>query len=333
MACCPVGDRPDVKAIDRALLTGSIRRVVKDTGLSRHSLTKHLKECLGAAPLNAPLGAATVAAMAALSPATVATKGPDESEHPETGAPTTAATNEPKTPPDPAAVAVTALYSPRYGHPRVAKTEEQRVAFLCDLIETNRFYFRRTLDGLAEEWGEDRNEVRRMFFAARAKNTADRQNALAQLEVTISALESQERQANREYFRLRKEQPAVAKGYLQLAVKIRGDIAEFAGLRKLRMEADINVWTRPEFVTAVDQITDASLGILLPGTEQDEHGMAALCGRVEQSLGTTLTDRERTLISEALAQAAAVVDERIVQIVAEASGKNAQPSGEPLDAE
>jgi len=328
MPCCFIGERPDIETINTVLRTKGIRPAEKLTGLSRHLLTRHLKECLGEVPVNLPLGLAkTVAKLAMATP----NSSPPPSEksnsphHEDPAMDAAMATN--------VSYAAAMLYSPRWGHPRTARTEEQRIAFLQDLIETNRFYFRRTLDGLAAEWGETGTEVRRLFLLARSKLSEDRQGAAVQLEVTLNALEAQERHAMGEYRRLRKVQPSVARGYLGLARQIRGDIAEFTGLRKIRLEAELNVWTRPEFVTAVDRITDASLGILLPGTEQDERGMEALCGKVEQSLGTQLSERERALIAEALAQAAAVVDERIVQIVAEASGKNAGAGSEPMAAE
>lgn len=335
MACsCIVRERPDAAAIDQDLRTKSIRRVADATGISRPTLTRHLTNCLGLPIRNVPVHLQNVRTEPGVA-GTGATQAAPSAGGSATHEPPTEKADAAATATRPSSVmkGVAALYSPRWGHPRTAHTEEQRIAFLSDLIESGKFYFRRTLDGLADVWNETGAEVRRLFLVARQRLTADRQSLAVQLEITISALERKERMAMGEYRRLRKKEPGTARGYLALARQIRGDIAEFVGLRKIRMEADVNVWTRPEFVTAVDRITDASLGILLPGTEQDERGMEALCGRVEQSLGTTLSERERTLIAEALAQAAAVVDERIVQIVAEASGKNAPAGGEPLAAE
>lgn len=331
MPCCPVGARPDLARIDHLLRTKSIRQVASETGLSRPALTKHLVTCLGEevrnAPvhLSAPQRAAGHANHLATPPGGDAT-GQASTDSPPNEGPATATTE--RTP-----MAVAALYSPRWGHPRTALTEEQRIAFLCDLIENNKFYFRRTLDGLAREWNENGTEVRRLFLVARQKLSADRQSLAVQLEITISALERHERLAMAEWRRLKKSQPSVAKGYLALVRQLRGDIAEFVGLRKIRLEAELNVWTRPEFVAAVDSVTEAHVSVLLPASEQDEQsGLSVVYGKTEEAMGEKLTDRDRRLIGEALAQAAMLVDERIVQIFATGQGKQAG-AGEPMAAE
>lgn len=332
MACCDIGARPDIETIHSDMRALGIRATAEKYTLSRHLLTRHLKEHLGEDPVRLPVGLARTVAKATKSVATPSPRPLGESVPPTNPSVAMAGPGDER-PPVVIPYGVAMLFSPRWGHPQLAQTEEQRLAFLSDLIESNRFYFKRTLDGLAEQWKVSDAEVRRLFLAVRTKLTNDRQGLGVQLEITLSALEAQERLAMQEWRRLRKTQPSVARGYLALARQIRGDIAEFVGLRKIRQEVELNVWTRPEFVTAVDRITDASLGVLLPGTDHDEQGMTALCERTETAFGEKLTNRDKALIAEALAQAAAVVDDRIVAIVAEASGKSASSSGEPLAAE
>lgn len=335
MPCCFVGARPDIEKINAALLApkAAVRAVSKSTGVSRPALTRHLTQCLGGVvqrlPGNGALGDASPGATPLASGS--ATRATSRAIPEGQTAP--AVNSDGATPGAISPWYVAALCSVRWGHPKTATTEERKIAFLYDLIETGRFYFRRTLDGLAEQWNESGAEVRRLFLLARSKLSADRQSLTVQLEITLNALEAREREALSEWRRLRKAQPNVAKGYLALARQLRGDIAEFVGLRKIRLEAELNVWTRPEFVAAVDSVTEAHVSVLLPASEQDEQsGLTVVYGKTEEAMGEKLTDRDRRLIGEALAQAAMLVDERIVQIIATGQGKQAG-TGEPLAAE
>lgn len=267
MACCFVGERPDLDLIDAFLLQpgASLSAAERQFTISRGSLRKHLRECLGAThPTGIPTGY-----VSPVLPGIHNTKAASNPQDPS-GMPFGATPNP-----------VAQLLAPPKVHVSQAilwTTEEEQVAFLSALIEGNRFYFGDTLAWLERTWKLSPTEIRRRYEAAIARCSTDRQVDHAEKVVALGAFEAQERAAWSEHRRLRKTEPSQARGYLSLAIKARSEWAAIAGLKTARMEVSgsINIWHRPEFVMEVERFTETTLDVLAP---QDEKAADAMLDR------------------------------------------------------
>lgn len=298
--CCYVGRHPELTRIDAALRAGnSLRTLTKSyPEISISSFSRHRNRCLG---------------LGGVSQTRVATSRNGESRFVRISTPASAgnAGNDSGN---------AGVKRPRIG-PRdfqmsealAATSEEEQTRFLANLIETNRFHFHHTLTWLEMVWKLSAMDVRHRYEQAVQRCSADRQLALAQLEVTLAALESQEREATIEFRRLRKTEPSQAKGYLSLAIKARTEYADLAGLKTLRIEANVNVWTHPAFVVAVDRFTEAALDVIAPTDE----AAASLLERVSARLGRPV---DAEVASAMLAQLQADAAGRFAALTAEAQG-------------
>lgn len=174
-------------------------------------------------------------------------------------------------------------------------SQEAHVAFLARLIEGDRFRFRPTLDWLGAAWGIPDHEVRDRYRQAVQRVSADKQIECAEKEVNLAALETKEAAAMREFKRLRVSEPTTAKGYLQLATKCRMEYATLAGLRRTQIDVDINIWTRPEFVMAVDAVVETSLDALVPQADAEFQTMVR---EVEAKLGVAIDPKVAAAVLE-----------------------------------
>lgn len=316
-SCCFVGQRPDLLAIEAGLRAGqSLGSLQRQFGIARSTLRKHRDTCMGG---NASVtgGAPSGAGGAAGSPLGSGTAGNAASPP---GAPGRTATP----------------VAPRLSAAPFMVTEDAQVRFVCDLIDTNQFHFRFTLDWLGQAWSLSHEEVRSRYQAALARCSADRQVHMAQLEVSLAALEAQERAAMQEHRRLRKTEPASARNYLGLAIKARTEYAELAGLRRMRIEASVDIWTRPEFVMAVDRFTETAVDVLVPG---EDATLQALARRVAKKAG--VADVDPAVVAAALAVAGEDLAQRIADLLRSPGGEAPPPAlppapitvpAEPLDA-
>lgn len=316
--CCFVGQRADLPAVEEALRsTESLGSMERRFGISRGSLRKHREKCMGMP------GASRMRANGM--PTAAGTGEPSATEAVPSGMPAGTDPKGPRRPP-----------APRLSAAAVAVTEDAQVRFVCDLIDTNQFHFRFTLDWLGQAWSLSHEEVRSRYQAALARCSADRQVHMAQLEVSLAALEAQERAAMQEHRRLRKKEPSSARNYLGLAIKARTEYAELAGLRRLRIEASLDIWTRPEFVMAVDRFTETAVDVLVPG---EDATLQALARRVAAKAG--VPDVDPAVVAAALAVAGEDLAQRIADLLRAPGGEAPPPAlppapitapAEPLDA-
>lgn len=292
---CSVGRDPRATEISQALVRGttSVREIARTYGFSSTAMSTHRTKCLRLTPMALARTPAAVPNVPTENPAF----------------PGNSTGNTPRNilgqqfQPDEQSLADVGK----------ATTEEEQVRFVSHLIDTNRFHFHTTLAWLETAWSLSAMDVRHRYEQAVQRCAADRQMALAQLEVTLAALETQERWAMAEFRRLRKRDIPSAKGYLALAVKARAEYADLAGLKTIRIEANVNVWTHPAFVVAVDRFTEAALDVIAPTDE----AAAALLERVSARLGRPV---DAEVASAMLAQLQADAAGRFASLTAEAQG-------------
>lgn len=284
--CCKVGARPDVDAINAALNRYTVRDVLaRFPGIGLGTLGKHRSTCLKAPPI-----------------AYVAPANGDEQiaeqpfEQPRTGAPLT---EQPRTSANkPGGTILHFRRFVRYNDaPKVTDPEEQ-VLFIARLIEGHRFNFRPSLDWLALHWKLSASEVRDRYREAIQRVSSDKQIECAEKEVNLAAFETKEAAAMKEFRRLRLKEPSHARGYLALALKARGEYADLAGLypkASATVDVDINIWTRPEFVMAVDAVVETSLDALVPQAEAE---FQAMVREVEAKLGMKIDPKVAAAVLE-----------------------------------
>lgn len=272
--CCHVGRRSDVNDINAAFAAGdSVGQVMAAfKGLSRGSIGRHRSKCLavGNIPGNDPgtdAGTGTV--------------------RPRQQPPVRRASNEStagthsRNAGNVVPLRRTVKLTDAYG---ITAPEEQ-TTFIARLIEGHAFFFRSTLEWLASAWRLESNEVRERYRLAVQRISVDKQVECAEKEVNLAALETQEAAAWREFKRLRVSEPTTAKGYLQLALKARTEYADLAGLRRSKVDVNVNIWTQPEFVMAVDAVVESSLDACIPRADAD---FMAMVREAEEKLGVKI---------------------------------------------
>lgn len=303
---CIVGRHPSASEISQILREGTatVHQISKRFGpLTPTAISRHRTKCLGLTPkpfIRADTPPRPPAATSRNVPTTLPTDPP----------------NTPESPPRTVASARGYRFAPdeqALSDVTKATTEEEQTRFVSHLIDTNRFHFHATLTWLETEWGISPMDVRHRYEQAVQRCSADRQMALAQLEVTLAALEVKERWAMAEFRRLRTRNIPQARGYLALATKVRTEYADLAGLKTIRIEANVNVWTHPAFVVAVDRFTEAALDVIAPVDE----AAAALLERVSARLGRPV---DAEVVSAMLAQLQADAAGRFAALTAEAQG-------------
>lgn len=297
---CSICKRADVEAVDLALMNGASTRGIEASfeGTSRSSASYHRKHCLKLTPVYSDGSKDTPTSVDQVSTETTGKpdgQGGDGSKD---------------------TVPVAAFRNATYRRAFLAVTEPDQIAHLADLIETNHFHFHHTLTWLEQAWKLSPLEVRHRYEQAVRRCSADRQMALAQLEVTLAAFETQEREAMAEFRRLRRKAPGQARGYLNAAIRARMEYADLAGLKTIRIEANVNVWTHPAFVVAVDRFTEAALDVIAPLDAE----ATAFLGRVEARLGRPVdVELAAALLSQLQEEAAVRFD-----------ALRAEEQGEPL---
>lgn len=202
-------------------------------------------------------------------------------------------------------------------------TWQHQVEFLSYLLDSGKFYFGHTLEWVRHIWGVNHAQIKARFESAVKRCSGYRQSVIANTIATISALENQEREAMAAWHRSNRQHTPNAR-FLQLAIQARSKVAYAAGIGHQNLKVDMNVWVRPEFVQAVDQLTEVALNTLAPA--QDEQ-FKALVARVEEKLGTRA---DPGVVAAVLETAADLMNERLA-ILAREHSEDAGPSAEEAE--
>ncbi len=203
------------------------------------------------------------------------------------------------------------------------KTWQTQVDFLCHLLDSGKFYFGHTLDWAKLIWGVNQAQIKARFESAVKRCSGYRQSVIANTIATISALENQEREAMAAWNRS-KRLNAPNPRFLQLAIQARSKIAYAAGVGHQTLKLDTNIWVRPEFVQAVDQLTEVALNTLAPA--QDEQ-FKELVARVEERLGK---GADPGVVAAVLETAADIMSDRL-QLLAKQHGEDSGPPEGEVD--
>lgn len=158
---------------------------------------------------------------------------------------------------------------------------KMQVNFLSYLLDSGKFYFGHTLEWARGIWKITPVQMKARFDAAVKRCSGYRQSVVAQTIASLSAIEQIEREAMSAWYRSRRDKTEKPQ-FLAIARAARKDFAYVAGLGHQNLRIDQNVWVRPDFVNAVDQLTETVLDTLSPTEDSAFH---ALVSMVESTLG------------------------------------------------
>lgn len=199
----------------------------------------------------------------------------------------------------------------------------KQVEFLSYLLDSGKFYFGHTLEWARTIWGLTLPQIKTRFESAVKRCSGYRQSVIAQTIACITAFELQEREAMAAWNRSKRLNDPKPE-FLRIATTARRNIVYAAGIGHQTLKVDANVWVRPEFVQAVDQLTEVALDTLVPTADERFNEIVAL---VEERLGKKA---DPGVVAAVLETASVVMGERL-QVLAKQSEESVPPTEGEMD--